>query len=52
MDFTIIETIRLSLLAIQGCSLIYSIKKDQSPLETHGGISIYMCLPIILLSLV
>ena len=52
MDFSIINTIQLSLFAIQVSSLIYAIKKDQSPLETHGGISIYMCLPISLLNLV
>ena len=52
MDFTIIETIQLSLFAIQVSSLIYAIKKDKIPLETHGGISIYMWLPISLLNLI
>jgi hypothetical protein len=52
MDFTIIETIQVSLLAIQASSLMYAVKADKSPLYTHGGISIYMCLPIALLNLV
>lgn len=46
-----IELILISLVTIQVGSLIYCVVKSKSPLETHYGVSVWMCIPVISINL-